>query len=487
MDIAVVAAEVAPWAKTGGLGDVCGALPRALVARGHRVVTICPRYKDYPEAWDTGVRARVYLFGHLHEVAYFHAETHGVHHLFVDHPSFHRHGLYGDANGPWADNLFRFALLSRAAIEAAARVPLDDHVPGAVGTRPLGEDVVFHVNDWHTSLLPLYLEALYRPAGRFARAGTVLGIHNAGHHGTFTASDFGGLDLSSRWWPTVDFHGHINALKTGVVLARKLVAVSPTYSREIQTDMGFGLEGLFRARAADLTGVLNGVDDVWDPSHDPHIAAPFTAEDLTGKAVCKAALQRELGLPVRPEVPIFGVVARLDHQKGIDLVAAAAPWLMQHDVQLVMLGSGSSQLEGFFRESEARWPKKARGWVGFSEPMAHRIEAGADIFLMPSRFEPCGLNQMYSMRYGTVPIVHATGGLADTVETVDPKAGRGTGWAFRPLSVENLVEAMGWALLTYTKFPEAWREIQRHGMTKDFSWDTSAKRYEEIYAASKPG
>ena len=270
-------------------------------------------------------------------------------------------------------------------------------------------------------------------------------------------------------------------LKTGVVLAKKLVAVSPTYAREITEGLGFGLDGLLAARRGDLHGVLNGIDDTWDPTTDPHIAAHYSAEDLSGKAACKQALQAELGLPQRKDVPVLGLIARLDHQKGIDLVAQAMPWIMQHDVQVVMLGSGSSQYELFFRESEARWPRKVRGWVGFNEKLAHRIEAGADMFLMPSRFEPCGLNQMYSMRYGTVPIVHATGGLADTVQTVEPAAERGTGWAFRTFHADAFVEAIGWALLTYTKYPEAWKRIMVRGMQRDLSWDRSAAQYEKVY------
>lgn len=479
MNIAVVSAEVAPWSKTGGLGDVCGALPRALAALGERVLTIAPRYKAYPDAWDTGVRARIFLFGQHHEVAYFHAKTDGVHHLFVDHPSFHRAGIYGDAHGAYGDNLFRFALLSRAAIEACARVPLDGEV--------LGEDVVFHANDWHTGFLPLFLEALYRPAGRFSRAGSVLGIHNAGHQGSAPAHEFAGLDVSARWWPAADFDGRLNPLKCGATLARKLIAVSPNYAREITRDLGFGLEGIFAGRGRDLLGILNGVDDAWDPRTDKHLERTYGVEDVVeGKAANKAALQRELGLPVRPEVPMLGLVARLDHQKGVDLLQAGAPWLMRHDVQLVLLGSGSSALEGWFREAERTWPDKARGWVGFNERLAHRIEAGADIFLMPSRFEPCGLNQMYSMRYGTVPVVHATGGLVDTVETFDPLEDRGTGWAFPTFSVEGLVEAMGWALYTFRGHRDAWRGIQRRGMERDFSWERSARAYLAAYEASRP-
>ncbi len=500
MNIAFVAAEVAPWSKTGGLGDVCGALPRALAARGHRVITVSPRYRDYPDAWDTGVRSRIHLFGQDHEVAFFHAAaaTDGgtCHHLFVDHPSFRRSGIYGDASGAYADNLFRFALLSRAGIEAAALVPLfgrdaagdpGGEPPFAAGKNngrgpePLGEDVVFHVNDWHTALVPLYLEALYRPAGRFTRAATVLGIHNAGHQGNFAAHKFAGLDISTRWWPHVDMDGQVNLLKTGAVLADKLVAVSPTYAREVCGELGFGLGGVFSARGRDLVGIVNGIGEDWSPATDVNLARTFTADDLAGKLECKRALQRELGLAQR-DVPILALIARLDPQKGVDLVMQALPWLMQQDIQLVLLGSGNKALEQQMREMEWANPEKARGWVGFNEALAHRIEAGADLFLMPSRFEPCGLNQLYSLRYGTVPIVHATGGLADTVETLDPARDRGTGWAFRHFSVESFVDAMGWALLTWWKFPEAWAAMQQRGMRQDWSWTRSAAAYERVYA-----
>lgn len=477
MKIVQVSAELAPWSKTGGLGDVCGALPRALVRRGHRVVAVAPRYRDYADAWDTGVRARIHLFGVDHEVAYHHLERDGVHHLFVDHPSFRRSGIYGDQHGVYGDNLFRFALLSRAGIEAAARVP--------VGGEVMGEDVVFHANDWHTGLLPLFLEAQYKAAGRFAQAGTVLAVHNAGHHGAYDAADFAGLDVSSRWWPACDFGGRLNCLKTGATLAKKLVTVSPTYAREICLDHGFGLEPIFTMRARDLHGIVNGVDEVWDPATDPHLAARYSVDDLSGKAVCKAALQREFGLAQRPEVPLFGVVARLDAQKGIELLMEVAPSLLAQDVQLVVLGSGGRRYEDFVQHLARTWPGRACGYVGFSEPLAHRIEAGADLFLMPSRFEPCGLNQLYSMRYGTVPIVHATGGLADTVETVDPGRDAGTGWAFRSFNASAFLDAIGWAILTFRAYPDAWRRIQERGMRRDVSWERAATAYEEVYATAR--
>jgi len=478
VDIVLIAAEVAPWSKTGGLGDVCGALPKALAARGHRVMTVAPRYKDYEDAWETTARARIYLFGQHHEVRYYRAVKDGVQHVFVDHVSYRRAGIYGDANGAYGDNLFRFALLSRAGLEAPMHL-------AAVETDPalrFGERILFHANDWHTGLVPLYLDAIYKPAGRLRGSSTVLGLHNVGHQGQFSAHAFPGLDISSRWWPALDMDGNINLLKCGVTLARRLVAVSPTYAKEVTGPLGFGLGGVIGSRGSDVRGILNGIEPSWDPAVDPHLAARYTPEDLSGKAACKAALQREMGLPVRADVPVLGVVARLDHQKGVDLVLDALPWLLERDLQLVVLGSGSQQLSDRLREAARFAPHRVAVHIGFSEPLAHRIEAGADVFLMPSRFEPCGLNQLYSLKYGTVPVVHATGGLADTVETVDPWRDTGTGWAFRSLTTEAFVEALGWALLTYTRFPEAWARIQRRGMERDYSWGVSAGRYEALYA-----
>lgn len=475
MDIAWVASEMAPFSKTGGLADVAGALPGALAARGHRVLAISPRYKAVPDAVDTGARVLVRLFGHDHLVRYFVVDRDGVRWILVDNPCFHREGIYRDSEGAYADNLFRYALLSRAAIEAVRFLPALD------GER-LGDDTVFHINDWHTGLLPVYLQAHYRPAGILRGARTVLGLHNLGHQGTTWAKEFAGLDLDSRWWPILDMHGHLNPLKAGIVSADALVAVSPTYARQIQRDQGFGLEGLLRQRHSDLIGIVNGIGPDWDPTNDPHLPAHFSVDDLSGKALCKQALQRELGLPQR-NVPMFALISRLDHQKGIDLVEAVAPWLLSHDVQLVMLGSGASEYERFFRRSERRWPHQARGWVGFNEGLAHRIEAAADVFLMPSRFEPCGLNQLYSMRYGTVPVVHATGGLADTVINARPGADDATGWSFAPHHVDAFHQAVGWALLTMTRYPEAFARIRANGMRRDSSWDRSAQTYEAVYRA----
>jgi starch synthase len=436
------------------------------------VVAISPRYKPVADEKELPIRVRFWLHGQEHAAGFHAVDRDGVRYVLVDNPCFHRKGIYGDDRGAYPDNLFRYALLTRAALEVAPLIPVN----GA----PLGERVVFHANDWHTGLLPVYLDAHYRPVGRYAHAATVLGLHNLGHQGSTGRDAFDDLDLAPRWWPVLDMGGRLNPLKAGIVAADALVAVSPTYAKQIQLDHGFGLESALRLRRERIVGILNGIDEAWDPSTDRFLPARFDADDLSGKAVCKASLQKELGLPVR-DVPLLGLVSRLDHQKGIDLVEQITPWLMARGVQLVMLGSGSPRHEAFLESLARKYPHQARGRVGFDEAMAHRIEAGCDLFLMPSRFEPCGLNQMYSMRYGTPPIVHATGGLADTVIHVDPRRTDGTGWSFREHTPEAFAQCVSWALSTWSEYRAAWRRIQRNGMTTDFSWDRSASLYERVY------
>lgn len=479
MNIVGLCAEVAPWSKVGGLADVADALPVALAARGHRVMTVSGRYKEYEDAWDTGLETRLSLAGQEHRLRYFHGRVRGVDRVFVDHPALRRGGIYGDNRGSYGDNQLRFAMLCRAAIEAARWLAVDGE--------PLGEDTVFWTNDWHGGLLPVYLRALYRNVGLFRGAPVVLGLHNMAHQGVFAASTFDDLDLPGRWYPTLDMDGAINTLKGGLFSAERIVAVSPTYAEEIRTpEGGFGLDGLLRARAGAVRGILNGIDtEDWDPLTDAHLAAPFSVDDLSGKAACKAALQRELGLPVREDVPLLGFVGRLDPQKGVDLIRDAFPWMMAQGVQVVLLGSGSPALEGFLREIERAWPAQARGWVGFSTPVAHRIIAGSDLLLMPSRFEPCGLSQLHAMRYGTPPVVRATGGLKDTVEPYDPGRERGTGWSFLDPSGEALAQALRWALITWRDYPERFREIQRRGMEQDLGWGRSAAEYEALFEEAR--
>jgi starch synthase len=475
MDIAWVASEMAPFSKTGGLADVAGALPKALAARGHRVLAVSPLYEPVEGAVDTGIEALVPLYGTEHHVRFFVLDRDGVRWVLVANPCYRRGGIYGNSEGSWPDNLFRYALLCRAALEAARFVP-------ALDGQRFGHRVLFHANDWHTGLLPSYLHDVYQPAGALRGSRVVLGLHNLGHQGTTRADAFRGLGLPDRCWPTLEMHGHLNPLKAGIVSAAGLVAVSPTYGRQIQVDQGFGLEQLLRARSSDLVGIVNGIGPEWDPANDPHLDHPFDRHDLAGKHACKRALQRELGLP-EVDVPMVSLISRLDPQKGIDLVQAITPWLMHQGVQLVMLGSGRDDYERFFRQIEARWPRQARGWVGFSERMAHRIEAGADLFLMPSRFEPCGLNQLYSMRYGTLPVVHATGGLADTVTHAAPGRDDATGWVFRPHDADAFGRAVHWALRTYRELPAVWRRLQHNAMARDSSWARSAGTYEAVYRA----
>lgn len=485
MNIVVVSSEVAPFSKSGGLADVCGALPAALARRGHRVLTVSPHYATLNlggrEARDCGLEVGVHAAGFRHDLRYRSlSDGIGLTHLFVDHPMYQRGGLYGDEHGAFRDNHIRFAVLCRAALEAARRVPLEDG--------PLGEDVLFHANDWHSALLPMYLEALYRPLGLFPWAGSVLTIHNIAHQGHQPAEHFNDLELAPRWnsQDGLEWYGDLNLLKGGVLTADAITTVSPNFAREIATPAGgFGLDGVIRRRQDDLVGILNGIDTKeWNPREDPHLDTPFDPEDLTGKAQNKAGLQRELGLPVEPRVPLVGSVGRLDPQKGVELLIESIPWLVQQGAQVVVLGSAAAahgHYETALRELEARFPERVRAWIGFSERMAHRIEAGSDMFVMPSRFEPSGLNQFYSLRYGSVPIVRSTGGLVDSVEPADLEHQRGTGYRFGEFTGHALRDALYLALEDYRHRPEAFAELARRGMRQDHSWNQRVRRYEAIY------
>jgi len=489
--IVFVASEVAPWSKTGGLADVCQGLPPALAARGHRVMVVAPRYGEYEGPEYTGVTSTVWAFGASHTVGFHHEYDRGVDWVFVDHPgSYMRAGTpYGDAHGTFGDNQFRYTLLSLAALEAPLVLPLGGH--------PYGDECVFFANDWHTGLVPVYLAAKYRPAGVYLGARCVFAIHNLFHQGVFPPGTFGGLGLAGHWFGALDYQypewarqgayeeeGHsVNTMKGALCTADRIVTVSPSYAAEIQEGLGgCGLDGVLRGRSFHTDGVLNGVaDGEWDPMSDEHIEANYGPGDLAGKAACKAALQREMGLPEDPDVPLLVFIGRLDQQKGADLLTSAVPWLMEQGCQLVCLGSGEEHLEHALRIMETNFRESARGWVGFNVALAHRMIAGADMLLMPSRFEPCGLNQLYAMRYGTVPVVHATGGLKDTVPNFDPFNGTGTGWTFSPASTDGLISAVGNALVTYREYPESFAEIQARGMAQDFSWNNAAERYEQIF------
>lgn len=498
--IVFVTAEAAPYSKTGGLGDVCGSLPVVLAGRGHRVMVVSPRYlhgspadKNFAGVIDVG-HINVFCFGAEQEVAFFHEYREGVDWVFVDHPSFHRPGNpYGDSFGAFGDNQFRFTLLSHAACEAPLVLPL--------GGFTYGEKCLFMVNDWHAGLVPLLLAAKYRPHGVYADARSVLLIHNLAHQGVESAVTYKNLGLPAEWYGALEWvfpewaRAHaldrgeaVNILKGAIVTTDRILTVSEGYAWEITTvEGGYGLNELLSSRKSVLNGITNGIDVIdWDPSSDNHIASHYSADDLSGKVECKIALQKELGLPIRPDCPLIGFIGRLDYQKGIDLIQSGIPELMKDDVQFVMLGSGDIQCQDWMRIAEATYKDKFRGWVGFNVPVSHRITAGCDILLMPSRFEPCGLNQLYAMRYGTIPVVHSTGGLRDTVVNFNPygpegQGELGTGWTFSPLTKESMLAALRLAVETYKKHKPSWEGLMKRGMKRDFTWESAAIQYEQVF------
>ncbi|MED6144955.1 hypothetical protein PIB30_020427 [Stylosanthes scabra] len=489
MNVIIVAAECAPWSKTGGLGDVAGSLPKALARRGHRVMVVAPRYGNYAEAQDTGVRRRYKIDGQDMEVLYFQAYIDGVDFVFIDSPvlSHIENNIYG---GNRVDILKRMVLFCKAAVEVPWYVPCGGVCYG-------DGNLAFIANDWHTALLPVYLKAYYRDHGLMQYTRSTLVIHNIAHQGRGPVDDFRYVDLPGHYLDLFRLYDpvggeHFNIFAAGLKTADRVVTVSHGYAWEIKTsEGGWGLHNIINESDWKLRGIVNGIDTKdWNPKSDVHLTsdgyANYSLETLhSGKRQCKAALQRELGLPVREEVPILAFIGRLDHQKGVDIIAEAIPWMVSQDVQLIMLGTGRQDLEDLLRQFESQHHDKIRGWVGFSVKMAHRITAGSDVLLMPSRFEPCGLNQLYAMNYGTIPVVHAVGGLRDTVQPFDPFSESGLGWTFDSAETHKLIHALGNCLLTYREYKQSWEGLQRRGMMQDLSWDNAAQQYEEVLVAAK--
>lgn len=479
LKICFMASEVAPFAKTGGLADVASALPAHLHRRGHDVRLFMPLYAviDHSRYTFVGVDflrdITVHLGPHPFSFSVFVAKAPDseLDVYFIHCPLLYdRPGIY---TGEWDEHL-RFALLSRAALECCQRM----------GWAP---DIV-HVNDWHTALVPIYLQTLYRWDRLFARTKTALTIHNIAYQGVFPAETITNLGLAEH--ANLLFQkdlqrGAVGFLKTGILYADVVTTVSRTYAREIQTAAyGRGLEALLRERRKSVVGIVNGVDySQWNPAVDPYLAHPYTAETVAeGKAANQKVLLEKLGLTYKPGVPVLGVVSRLTAQKGFDLLFDPLPELLRYlDVRFVVLGSGEHRYEEFFSQLQQTFPQKVCYYRGYSEELAHLIEAGADIFVMPSEFEPCGLNQMYSLKYGTVPIVRKTGGLADTVELFDPKSGRGTGFVFEHFNVEAMTWALKAALTTFQD-QDVWARLRANGMAEDFSWDRQGAEYERLYA-----
>jgi starch synthase len=464
----MVTSEAAPFAKTGGLGDVLGALPAALVRLGHDVDVMLPRYRGV-SGGEPLARPNVALGGMVKQAVISALDCDGVRMLLVDRPEyFQREYLYGVADHDYPDNPERFAFLCETA-----RVWMRS---GDVSY------ALVHVHDWQTSLLPVLMSRDGGPP-----VTTVLTIHNLAYQGVFDASWLPklGLGWDLMRLEVMEFWGRISYLKGGIVFSRLITTVSPRYAREIQTpESGFGFDGILRARARDLVGVLNGIDyDHWDPARDPHLPVPFDASNTAGKAAAKRALLETFGLAATGEAatrPLIGMVSRLVDQKGFDLLAALADDLPRLDATFVLLGTGERRYEDLWLGLAARYPSRVGTRIGFDEGLAHLIEGGADLFLMPSRFEPCGLNQMYSLRYGTLPLVRATGGLFDTVRNYDPRTGEGTGFTFDDYSPQALLNTLRWAIDVYAD-RDAWGRLQRRAMQQDVSWDASAREYVKVY------
>ena len=475
--IAQVSSELAPFAKTGGLGDVCAALPKYLAAAGHDIRAFVPLYgnvkpsgrtftpvgflKDVPIA----MGGRTYTFSAFSAPV----SDEGPAAYFIACPA-----LYGRAEtySGRGDEHLRFAFLSRAAIESCQRM----------GFAP----DVFHAHDWHAALVPIYLKRLYAWDRLFRRTRTLLTIHNVGYQGTCGAGAASevGLDSSKDLlWQDDLARGRFGFLKTGIVHADALSTVSLTHAREMQTDEGgMGLGSLLRARRGSFLGIVNGIDAKdWDPETDRKIPAAFSASDLSGKATCRSHLLSSLGLSPAGHGPVLGVVSRLTAQKGFEVAFDAIPAaILHHDARLVALGTGERHYTEFFHALARRFPGRVHYTEGYDDALAHRIEAGVDLFLMPSRFEPCGLNQMYSLRYGTPPLVHRTGGLADTVKPFDARSGSGTGFVFEVFDAAGFSWALEQALSTW-RDPGAWRRLQANGMAEDWSWERQIGKYVALY------
>jgi starch synthase len=477
MKILYVASEVAPYSKSGGLGDVAHALPRALSARGHEVRVVTPLYASarVPNAVDSGRSIRLrFPFGEQRAAIRLDLPAPRNEVWFLDNREFYgRPGLYGDPGGEYRDNHRRFAFLSVGALAAAQAMQFTP-------------DVV-HLNDWQTGLAALALGRGFRGSS-VGEARSLFTIHNLAYQGVFPKAVM--ADLGLPWDVFTDrgleFYDQVNFMKAGLAFADALSTVSPTYAREIQTEAyGCMLEGTLRARAHQLHGILNGIDvHEWDPRADSHLPAPYDAEDLSGKAICKAELRHRFGLP-EPEVvsdaPLFGVVTRLAAQKGISLLLEGLPALLDAGAEAVVLGSGERAYEDSLRALAAARPDRFRAFIGFDPGLSHLVEAGSDFFLMPSLYEPCGLNQMYSLRYGTLPVVRATGGLEDTVRDVD--LSEGTGFKFRDFDLSGLLWASGRALDWWWHRRGALDAVRRRGMRQDWSWESSAAAYERLYAS----
>jgi len=477
LKICLTSAEVAPLAKTGGLADVTAALSAQLHQAGHDVRLLMPRYaaletqglqiEPVAKLQNLSMRVGPWNISYSIDTTILPGSDLSIY-LLRCPQLYGRPGIYTQD----ADEHLRFIFLSRAAIEMCQQLRFAPHI--------------FHCHDWHTALIPLYLRSVYAWDALFAKTKSVLTIHNIGYQGVFGADILADLNLDGAvpLLHQADLQaGRVNFLKTGILYAHLVTAVSPTYAREIQgAEYGVGLDGLLRERSASVIGILNGVDyNEWDPATDPLIPANYTADDLSGKAICKHELMRDLGLAGGAEQPLLGIVSRLVGQKGFELVENVIPSLMlERNFSLAILGSGESRYEHFFTQLQRVFRDRVCFYRGYNNKLAHWIEAGADLFLMPSLYEPCGLNQMYSLKYGTVPIVRNTGGLADTVQLVNPGSATGTGIVFDHYDDNGLRWAMRFGLDLFANRP-LWQKIMQNGMAQDFSLQRQVTQYVDLF------
>ena len=479
MQIVFAASECVPFSKTGGLADVVGSLPQALAVLGHEVTVYVPKYRstklDNPRQVIRSITVPFddrYRFCSVVDGG----TRSGVQYYFIDYPPFFdRDALYGTPLGDYHDNAERFALFCRAVMEA---------------TKILGIPEIFHCHDWQTALIPILLRTLYQEDPGFAQTRSVFTIHNLGYQGLFPSEI---LPLLMLPWDLfsmdkLEFYGKVNFLKGAIDAADYLTTVSRKYAQEIQTtEYGFGLEGVLRARAATLAGILNGVDySEWNPATDPVIAANYSADDPSGKAKCKQDLLKEFGLAPETQLPVVGIVSRFAGQKGFDLIQHVADRMAREELIVIALGTGDREYEDMFRRLNKQYPQKFAVKVEFSNRLAHKIEAGADMFLMPSKYEPAGLNQLYSLKYGTVPIVRATGGLDDTIEQFDQATGKGTGFKFKEYSGEALLDTVKATALAY-RDRQRWQMLMHSGMVQDYSWSAAARDYVKVYERARQG
>jgi len=476
LKILFASSEVTPFAKTGGLADVSGSLPQALETLGHQVVIVMPLYRSVKEGKQNIKQVEKSLLvpfrGQNLDTKVFAAKIgKDISVYFIQREEFFdRSGLYGTSQGDYFDNSERFIFFSRSVLELSL----------SLGFQP---DII-HCHDWQTSLIPVYLKNIYMKNPSFQKAHTVFTIHNLAYQGVFSKEimPVSGLPLGLFSMKGLEYYGKMNFMKGGIVFSDVITTVSQKYAQEIQTpEYGYGLEGVLKDRSMDIYGILNGVDYTsWNPKTDPHIASPFDRKDFSGKRKCKEELIEIFELKGSDEFPIIGMISRLADQKGFDILAEAMDSLMKLGFYLVILGTGDAKYEKQFAALGKKHPSRLGVKIAFDNVLAHKIEAGSDMFLMPSKYEPCGLNQMYSLKYGTIPVVRATGGLDDTIKEFNPESQKGNGFKFKAYSSSDLVKAVKRAIYIH-KNKLLWTKLMANAMNEDFSWGKSAKKYEEVY------